>query len=127
MALLPIPRPLPAPGFVVPVDRIDSSFRLWGFLPGHSHNDVSPQLVLYPGRLAIKVMTTAYHEYTALRQVDYQPEGFLRRAAVVLRFADHTAYAIKPSSAAVTHDLLRFCHERALPLTPAARQAARMN
>ncbi len=121
---LPIPRPLPAAGFTVPVDRIDSSFRLWGFLPGYSHNDISPQLVLYPERMAVKVMQTSHHEYTALRQVDYQPEGFLRRAAVVFSFADHTEYSIKPSSVAITRDLLGFCHERRFALTPAARQAA---
>jgi hypothetical protein len=115
---------LPNDGFAVPIDKISSGFRVWGILPGYSHNDVSPQLVLYPQRMAVKVMQTSYHEYTALRRVDYQPEGFLRSAKVVLQFAGHTEYEISPSSVAITRDLLRFYHERGAPLTPAAHQEA---
>lgn len=120
----PIPSPLPAAGFPVPIDRIDSSFRCWGILPGHSHNDVSPQLVLYPEHMSVKVIRTSHYEYTALRQVDYRPEGFLRRAAVEFHFAGYSFYSVKPSSVAITRDLLRFCHERGFALTPAAHQEA---
>lgn len=122
MAAPRIPRPLPAAGFSVSIDRIDSSYRLGGFLPGYSHNDISPKLVLHPTYLEVKVMQTSQHPYTDLKEVDYSPEGFFSRAKVMLQFAGGTDYSIKPSSVAVTRDLLGFFHERGLPLTRAAQQ-----
>lgn len=120
-----IPQPLPPEGFPVPIDRIDSSFRLLGFLPGYSHNDLSCRLVLHETHWEIKILINQQHSYPAIQQVDFKPESFWSRARVLLSVQpDHLEYTVKPSSAAVTRALLRFCHERGLPLTLAARQEA---
>ncbi|WBA41491.1 hypothetical protein [Hymenobacter canadensis] len=125
MALSLIPHPLPPDGFPVPIDRIDSAFRLLGFLPGYSHNDLTCRLVLHETHWEIKILTTQQHSYPAIKQVDFRPESFWSRARVLLSVQpDHLEYIIKPSSGAVARALLRFCLERGLPLTPAARQEA---
>ena len=124
MTVFHIPEPVPAQGVPVPIDAIESSFRMLGFIPGTSRNDLSSRLVLYPTRLEVKVAQTTYHEYTALKRVDYEPEGFLRREKVILSFHDdNTTYYVKPSSAAVARELLRFCHRRGFALTAEAQQA----
>ena len=123
MAYTCIPELLPPEGFTVPVDAITSSFRLFGLLPGYSKNDLGSRLVLYPAHWTIKILTEQHYAYSAILQVDFVPESFWRREQVVLKVAEaSTYYYIKPSSAAVTQDLLGFCHKRGLLLTPAAQQ-----
>lgn len=117
-----IPQPLPAEGFDVPIDRIDCAFRLLGFLPGHSHNSLNPRLVLYPAQLELKVVRTSQYEYTALRQVGYRAEGFLRRAKVELRFLGGENYYLTLPSPAAEQDLLQFLWTRGATLTDAATQ-----
>lgn len=123
MAYTCIPELLPPEGFTVPVDAITSSFRLFGLLPGYSKNDLGSRLVLYPAHWTIKILTEQHYAYSAILQVDFVPESFWRREQVVLKVAEASTYHyIKPSSAAVTQDLLGFCHKRGLLLTPAAQQ-----
>ena len=108
MALPRIPQPLPAEGFAVPVDRIDRRSVLLGFLPVHSHNSLSPRLVLYPAYFAIKVIQTSQYEYTALLQAGYRPEGFLRRAKVELRLSGGEWYYLTLPSPARPSCFTRF-------------------
>jgi hypothetical protein len=123
MAYTCIPKPLPPEGFAVPIDAITSSFRLFGLLPGYSKNDLGSRLVLYPAHWTIKILTEQHYAYSAILQVDFVSENFWRREQVLLTVAEaSTCYYIKPSSAAVTRDLLGFCHKRGLVLTPAAQQ-----
>jgi len=125
LAFSHIPSPLPSGGFPLPVDEIRSRFRVLGFLPGHSHNSLSPRLVLHADGLEIKVVSTSYYEYTALTRIDYRPEGFLHQERVVLRFeADATTYEFIPASFAIRRGFLQFCRERGVPLTAAALAAA---
>lgn len=124
MAAPRIPRPLPPEGFSVLVDKIDSSYRVLGFLPGYSRNSLSPKLILHTTYLEVKIMQTSYHEYTSLREVGYEPEGFFSGPKLVFRFADDTEYTVTPASVAILHDLLAFCQEGGFPLSEAAQQAA---
>ncbi|WP_331147932.1 hypothetical protein [Hymenobacter sp.] len=128
MAYTRIPVLLPPEGFTVAVEAITSSFRLFGLLPGYSKNDLGSRLVLYPAHWTIKILTTQYYTYSDILQVDFEPESFWRRELVVLKVAEaSTSYYIKPSSAAVTQDLLAFCHKRGLLLTSAAQQRVSVN
>ncbi len=123
MAYTRIPVSLLPEGFTVPVDAIASSFRLFKLLPGHSKNDLSSRLVLFPAHWTIKILTTQHYTYSDILQVDFEPESFWRREQVVLKVAEEsTSYYIKPSSAAITQDLLGFCYKRGLQLTSAAQQ-----
>ncbi|WP_375434241.1 hypothetical protein [uncultured Hymenobacter sp.] len=123
MAYTCIPEPLPPEGFTVPVDAITSAFRLFGLLPSYSQNDLGSRLVLYPAHWTIKILTEQHYAYSDILQVDFVAESFWRREQAVLKVAEaSTSYYIKPSSAAVTRDLLGFCHKRGLLLTPAAQQ-----
>jgi hypothetical protein len=124
MAAPRIPRPLPPEGFSVLVDRIDSSYRALGFLPGYSRNSLSPKLILHSTYLEVKIMQTSYHEYTALREVGYEAEGFFSGPKLLFRFTDDTEYTVTPASATILRDLLAFCQEGGFPLSEAAQQAA---
>ena len=118
-----IPELLPPEGFPVPIDAITSSFRVFGLLPGYSKNDLGSQLVLYPAHWTIKILTEQHYAYSAILEVDFVAESFWRREQVVLKMVQQNMiYHIKPSSVAVTQDLLGFCHERGVSLTPAARK-----
>ncbi|RTQ53591.1 hypothetical protein EJV47_02305 [Hymenobacter gummosus] len=122
MALPRIPTPLPYAGFAVPVDRIDYRTFLLGFVPVHSHNSLSPELVLFPGHMAIKSIRMSQYEYTALREVRYRPEQFLSRSKIELRFQDGARYTLTLASPAVERDFLQFLQAGGAPLTPAALQ-----
>lgn len=124
MAFVRIPDPLPAAGFPVPIDDIQSSRQVLGFLPAYSRNSLSPRLVLHRAHLEIKVLTTSPHEYTALRWVDYRPAGFLRREQLILELhhPSHLTYYLKPASAAIGRALLQFWHQQGVALSEAARQ-----
>ncbi|WP_022825342.1 hypothetical protein [Hymenobacter norwichensis] len=124
MAAPRIPRPLPPEGFSVLVDRIDSSYRALGFLPGYSRNSLSPKLILHATYLEVKIMQTSYHEYTSLREVGYEPEGFFSGPKLLFSFTDDTEYSVTPASTAILRDLLAFCQEGNFPLSAAAQQAA---
>jgi hypothetical protein len=126
LAFTHIPDPLPPEGFPLPVDEIRGSFLTLGFIPGTSHNSLSPRLVLRSDGLEIKVMTASYYEYTALHRIDYRPEGFLRQERIALYFANahEASYDFIPSSGAIRRGFLQFCRQRGLPLTPAALAAA---
>jgi hypothetical protein len=122
MALPRIPQPLPAEGFTVPVDRVEYRGYMLGFLPTRSHNNLNPQLRLFPAHLAVKALRTQQYEYTALRRVDYEPAAFLRRPRVVLTVPDDGRYYLTLASPAATLDLLRFFQTLGLPLTKTATE-----
>ncbi|GAA3949789.1 hypothetical protein [Hymenobacter algoricola] len=126
MAFSQIPNPLPPEGFALPIDEIRGSFLTLGFLPGSSHNSLSPRLLLLPAGIEIKVMSASYYEYTALSRIDYRPEGFLRQERVALYFdrASGASYDFIPSSGAIRRAFLQFCLQRGFMLSPQARAAA---
>ena len=118
-----IPATIPPEGLRIPVDEIRCSFWLLGFLPGSSHNSISPQLVLLPQEFEIKVINTSRHAYTAIKRVSYQPARWLGREQVVLKLNDGTDYYIKPSYGLTAPRLLRFFQQQGLLLSAAAQQA----
>ena len=69
-------------------------------------------------------MQTSYHEYTSLREVGYEPEGFFSGPKLLFSFTDDTEYSVTPASTAILRDLLAFCKEGGFPLSEAAQQAA---
>ncbi|GAB3828061.1 hypothetical protein GCM10028821_12810 [Hymenobacter jeollabukensis] len=111
---------MPAAGFAVPIDGIKYRALLLGFFPVHSHNSLSPQLLLYPTHLVIKVIGTSQYEYKALREVGYRPEQFLSRAKVELRFTDGARYYLTVSYPSVERQLLQFFYDLEAPLSGAA-------
>lgn len=122
MSIPRIPQPLPAEGFAVPVDQI--MYRAWllGFFPVHSKSSLNPRLVLHLAHLVIKVIGTSQYEYSALKEVRYQPEQFLSRSKVELRFQDGARYTVTVSYPSVERQLLEFLRSIDAPLNAAAAQ-----
>ena len=118
-----IPDALPAQGIRIPVDEIQCSFRLLGFLPGTSHNSISPRLILHSEQIEVKVLRTEHLPYTALKQVSYKPAWFVMREQIILKFRDGTDYYIKPSYDLTGRRLLQFFQNRQIALSESAQKA----
>ncbi|HEX8657403.1 MAG TPA: hypothetical protein VF690_07715 [Hymenobacter sp.] len=118
-----IPDVLPGEGLPIPVDEIQCSFWLLGFLPGSSRNSINPRLVLYPTQLEIKVLNTKRYAYAEIKQVSYKPAWFVMREQVIVALRDGTDYYIKPSYDYTAQRLLPFFERHGVPLSAAAQKA----